>query len=264
MMENSKIVKTDCIQGMNNMSPSSVDVVVTSPPYNIDVDYNDYDDNKDFDEYFEWMSDVAEGIERVLSDDGSFFLNVGDKPSDEFRAFEVAKVFSNYFELQNTIHWVKHISIPEEDVNVGHYKPVNSSRFLNNCHEYIFHFTKSGNVDLDKLSIGVEYEDKSNIDRYGGGEDLRGRGNMWFIPYETVSESKSHPAAFPIKLPEMCIKLHGLEDDGVVMDPFAGIGTTLVAAKRLGFSSVGFEIDGEYIEISKNRLSSIQTKIEDI
>lgn len=256
-MEKDSIINKNCIEGMKAMSDDVVDVVVTSPPYNIDVKYNEYDDDKEYKDYLEWISEVAKEIKRVLSKDGSFFLNIGNKPSDEFRSFEVATRVSEYFELQNTIHWVKHIDIPEEGVSIGHYKPVNSSRYLNNCHEYIFHFTNSGSVNLDQMSIGVPYDYKQNIDRYGGGEDLRDRGNMWFIPYETVSDSKSHPASFPISLPEMCIKLHGLsEGNGLVLDPFAGIGTTLVAAERLGNNYLGFEIDKEYIKTSRERLKT--------
>jgi len=74
------------------------------------------------------------------------------------------------------IHWIKSIAISQDDVGdypgiegdvaVGHYKPINSKRFINDCHEYIFHFTHKGNVRLDRLAVGVPYQDKSNIDRW--------------------------------------------------------------------------------------------------
>ena len=80
------------------------------------------------------------------------------------------------------------------------------------------HFTKKGNVEVDKLSIGVPYQDKSNIGRWNNvKEDNRDRGDMWFIPYETVWGKKMHPAMFPVKLPEMCIKLHGLTKDKLIV-----------------------------------------------
>ena len=89
-------------------------------------------------------------------------------------------------------------------------------------------------------------------------EDKRDRGNTWFLPYETI-QSKSerpHPATFPVKLPEMCIKLHGMNDKTVVLDPFLGIGSTAIAALRLGVTFVGFEIDKGYVDEAVQRMLS--------
>ena len=93
----------------------------------------------------------------------------------------------------------------------GHFKPINSPRFLNDCHEYVFHFTKSGRVELNRLALGVPYQDKSNIARWRHtqGDDLRCRGNTWFVPYETIQrreKERPHPATFPVQLAEWCIK----------------------------------------------------------
>ncbi|MHA1587107.1 MAG: DNA-methyltransferase [Candidatus Heimdallarchaeota archaeon] len=253
-----KIYQMDCIKGMNDILPAkSIDVIVTSPPYNINIDYNSYDDNRPFNEYLDWLGIIAQGCSRVLKNDGSFFFNIGDRPSDELRALTVAQKIAQHFKLQNTIHWVKSIAIPEKDINIGHYKPVNSQRYLNNSHEYIFHFTKQGDVEVDKLAVGVPYADKSNIGRWKKAQkDLRGRGNQWFIPYKTVQEKKKHPAMFPVQLPEMCIKLHGLTKSNplIILDPFMGVGTTALAAKKLGCIYVGFEIDSNYIELALEAL----------
>lgn len=263
------IHQQDCIEGMLSQPEGAVDVVVTSPPYNIGVDYNEHDDTLPFDEYLDWLEEVALAIHHVLDEDGSFFLNIGDKPSDELRSFKVAERISRHFEIQNTIHWVKHIAVPgedvgeDEDINIGHYKPVNSHRYLNNTHEYIFHFTKTGDVSLDRLAVGVEYADKSNVGRWDtDGKDKRDRGNMWYIPYETVSSSKSHPAAFPVKLPEMCMRLHGLDKTNIVLDPFLGSGSTAVAGELLDVDYIGYEIDQEYIEVSEERVA--QASLTDV
>ncbi|NHJ40014.1 MAG: site-specific DNA-methyltransferase [Asgard group archaeon] len=253
-----KIYLKNCVQGMDEILPEkSIDVIVTSPPYNIGIQYNSYDDDIPFEDYLSFKELLAKSCYRVLKDDGSFFFNIGDKPSDEFRSLDVAKKIANSFKLQNTIHWVKSIAIPEKEINIGHYKPVNSNRFLNNSHEYIFHFTKTGKVKLDKLAIGVPYGDKSNIGRWKKAKkDLRDRGNQWFIPYETVQEKKKHPAMFPVKLPEMCIKLHGLNKNNplIVLDPFMGIGTTAIASINLGCIYVGFEIDEKYHQMALNNI----------
>src|SRR5208283_5649145 len=143
------------------------------------------------------------------------------------------------------------------DIAVGHYKPVNSHRFVNGLSEYVFHFTKRGDVNLDKLGIGVPYQDKSNVTRWrAGGADLRDRGNVWFIPYETIRESRPHPCVFPVKLPEMCIRLHGMAKARLVLDPFLGTGSTALACDRLGVNFVGFEIDPYYVRLAKAALQA--------
>ena len=273
--EPNRILQIDCIEGMRQfLQDSEVDVVVTSPPYNIGVSYATYNDKRDRNEYLEWIGKVAVEIKRVLSERGSFFFNVGSKPTDPWIAIDIARTVGQHFILQNIIHWVKSIAIPKSDVGnypnivddiaVGHYKPIQSSRFLHDCHEYIFHFTKKGDVQLDRLAIGVPYQDKTNIGRWKvAQQDLRCRGNTWFIPYETIwsrEKQRPHPATFPIQLPEMCIKLHGLNKTKLVLDPFMGIGSTAVACLKLGVNFIGFEIDPKYIRTAEKRMQ-IQRKL---
>ncbi len=260
-MQLNKIYHMDCIKGMRELNAGSVDIIVTSPPYNIGVEYNQHKDNMEFKDYLKWMEDFGRACKTVLKENGSLFFNIGDKSSDELKAFDVARrVNQDNLKLQNTIHWIKHISIPEERISAGHFKPVNSKRFLNNCHEYIFHFTKNKDVELDKLAIGVPYVDKTNIARWNSVKtDLRDRGNVWYIPYETVQSEKEHPASFPKRLPEMCIKLHGYSRDTVVLDPFMGSGTTAAVAKELGCKYIGFEIDKLYQKIAEDKLLQTNT-----
>lgn len=255
------VYNMDCIAGMRDkLQKGSVDVVVTSPPYNLGVQYNQYDDTIPRREYLAWIGKWADVVKHVLSDRGSLFLNIGAKPSDPWVPFEVLFEMRKRFYLQNVIHWIKSIAIQKEDVgdypgivgniSVGHYKPINSPRFLNDCHEYIFHLTKNGDVKLDRLAIGVKYQDRSNITRWASSKgDKRCRGNTWFVPYKTIKNrdtQRPHPATFPVKIPQMCILLHGLERTRLVMDPFLGIGHTAIACVELGVPLVGFEIDREY------------------
>jgi site-specific DNA-methyltransferase (adenine-specific) len=256
----------DCTEGIALMHRGSVDIIVTSPPYNIGKAYRRYNDRRPREEYLDWLETIAERSRDVLKDEGSFFLNIGGKPSDPWIPFDVLERFKRHFELQNVIHWIKSIAISRSDVGkydgitgdiaVGHYQPVNSKRYLSQCHEYIFHFTREGSVDLDKLGIGVKYQDKSNIGRWKQAQaDLRERGNTWFIPYSTIRESRPHPTTFPVKLPEMCIRLHGYSPETLVLDPFMGIGSTAVACMRLGITYIGFEIDPEYRRIALETLN---------
>ena len=241
------------------MDEQSVDIVVTSPPYNIGKAYSAYDDNKSEEQYLTWCLDWAEQIKRVLKPAGSFFLNVGNSSENPFFAFDVASTIGRLFELQNTIHWIKSISIDRlsETTSHGHFKPINSKRFLNDCHEYVFHFTIDQNTPLDRLSIGVPYADKTNIARWShtGGKDKRCRGNTWFIPYKTIhqrAKQRPHPATFPTELATKCIRLAGVKDC-VVLDPFLGIGHAALAAKECSDQVsrfIGFDIDEEYIKVA--------------
>jgi site-specific DNA-methyltransferase (adenine-specific) len=251
----------DCVGGMAELPDDHVDLVVTSPPYNLGISYGKYSDRQDRQSYLKWCGEWAAQIRRVLKPTGSFFLNIGSAPSNPMLPHEIVFELRQLFVLQNTIHWIKSIAI--EDRTYGHFKPISSPRFLNDCHEYIFHFTIDGKIDINRLALGVPYQDKSNIARWShtGGSDLRCRGNTWFVPYETIqrrAKERPHPATFPVALAENCIKLHGPAGAGRVqtmLDPFLGIGNSAVAAQRCAVKKfIGFEIDEQYLREAKRRL----------
>ena len=259
----------DCLEVFRAMDPGSVDVIVTSPPYNLGIRYNKYSDSLSQTDYLEWTGAWVAAAARVLKPHGSLFLNVGTRPSDPWTALDVAQAARAHLRLQNIIHWVKSIAIDQEstgaaagltrDLAVGHYKPINSDRFLNDCHEFVFHFTPGGDTPLDRLALGVRYQDQSNITRWrAAAEGVRCRGNTWFIPYETIQRrdrDRPHPATFPARLPEQCIRLHGMSEIELVMDPFTGLGSTAVACARLGVNFVGSEIDETYLDEAVERAS---------
>src|SRR4051812_10716799 len=150
----SRFFLSDCVDVFRQLPAQSVDVIVTSPPYNLGIRYNQYEDTLTRDAYLEWTSTWVAEAARVLCADGSLFLNVGAKPSDPWTALDVAQAARPHLRLQNVIHWIKSIAIEKasagaaaglsRDLAVGHYKPINSDRFLNDCQEFIFHFTPQG------------------------------------------------------------------------------------------------------------------------
>ncbi len=237
-------------------------MVVTSPPYNLGVQYRTYDDGQPRDEYLAWSGEWLKAAAGALTPKGSLFLNVGAKPTDPWTALDVAQSARPHLALQNIIHWVKSIAIEKEaagarahltdDLAVGHYKPINSSRFLNDCHEFVFHFTPDAHTPLDRLALGVKYQDESNVTRWRrAGSGRRCRGNTWFIPYETIQSrdrDRPHPATFPPRLPEYCVRLHGVARTGTLLDPFLGLGSTAVAAARLKVGFIGIELDEHYLK----------------
>jgi site-specific DNA-methyltransferase (adenine-specific) len=260
----------DALDQLRQFPSGEVTTVVTSPPYNLGINYRSYDDGRPRGEYLEWTGQWVQAVRRVLAPDGALFLNVGAKPSDPWTAFDIAQAVRPHLTLQNTIHWVKSIAIDKDlagrragladDLAVGHYKPINSRRFVNDCHEFVFHFTPHGTTPVDRLAVGVKYQDPSNTTRWGqGGVGVRCRGNTWFIPYDTIQNrdrERPHPATFPPRLPEQCLRLHGLERVGLVADPFLGLGSTLVACASLGLDGVGIEMDEHYLREAIARASA--------
>jgi site-specific DNA-methyltransferase (adenine-specific) len=266
-----------------------------------------YDDNKPREEYLNWLEEVFKSIKRCLKDDGHFWLNVGYSNIDPWVGMDVAQVARKHFVLQNNFVWVKSIAI--DDVTRGHFKPINSDRFSNPTWEHLFHFTKTGSVKCDKLSVGVPYMHDSNLDN---GSRMKGRmvkklgfqdqrdfyrnatpeqiemvessvsskldgkvkvdkrckGNSWFVPYDTIQNRDkhrgSHPATYPVKLVEDCIKFSNLES-GILLDPFMGSGTSAISSLNQGLDYIGYDIDGDYITFANDRINDykITKKVTD-
>ncbi len=325
MKKNYKVIKEDCIKWMNAQNPKSIDCIVTSPPYNLNIKYGNYDDSAPRKVYLVWLAEVAKSIKKVLKDKGQLFLNMGYSNSDPFVAMDVAQVFRKYFILQNQFTWVKHVVV--NDFGHGQYKPITSNRYTSATTESVFHFTKKGDVAIDRLAIGqrnqthpiypelysenrhravtrrkiakrMKFKNYKDVLANATGtqkkefenkvkqllkeipyepEKKKCIGNAWFIPYTPTSKlSKQigvdkghnyrknsradHPATFPEKLSEQCIKLSGIKKGSIVYDPFLGTGTTLVSAIKLGMIGIGTEINENYNKFSKKRISLVNNR----
>lgn len=221
----------DSYLGMQVLDDQSIDCIVTSPPY------------KDVDGYTpSLISQVFSQCYRILANDGLCFVNFGHLAEDKMRPFKMAMILEGLgFTLSETFVWIK-----------NHYKPIQGQRRVNNLTEFIFMFYKKKMPQLDRLSIGIPYIDKSNIGRYAD-SDLKCAGNIWHIPYDTItsSDQKLHHDRFPLGLPSRCLQLAKAQR---VLDPFSGSGTTALACKELGLDFVGWEIDEGHYQISLQRL----------
>lgn len=252
----------DLIAGMlEHLEPGSIDVVITSPPYNQGIDYGVYQDHQTRCAYLEWCGAWAAGIKRVLAPAGSFFLNVGGRPTDPWLRHDVAREVGKHLELQNELVWIKSLSVDDGPCR-GHVKPLPSAckRFVNQAHEAVYHFTHTGQVPIDRLGNGVPFADQANRTRgnRGANGDLRDRGSTWFIPYDTIQNrdrDRKHPAVFPLGLPLKCLKHHGVSQIKTVLDPFMGVGTTGRAAQRLGLEAFyGFDLNPDYVAYAQKQL----------
>ena len=140
---------------------------------------------------------------------------------------------------------------------IGHMPSLNSEHFLNPGWEHIWHLTPDGHSPIDRQAIGVPYVHKDQPARFGHGRDVHCRGSAWQIPYATIQDNAEryhHPATYPVELVITCLKLAGLKPGAMVLDPFMGIGSTLLAAKALGLSAIGIDIDPQYCAAAQEQL----------
>ena len=234
---------------MDLVPDKSVKVCVTSPPYfrkkKYETQYSTYE------EYRNYLSQVWKEVFKKLSDSGILFVNIGNSLDNQFKSHEIAReVVDCGFNLVQSVIWVK-----------GHHTPVQGDMHLNHLYEYIFIFSKSDTYKLERLAIGIPYKDKSNIGRWKVAKrDLRCRGDVWYINYETVQShsEKMHDAIFPRELPELCIKLASDQKSDIVLDPFLGSGTTILAANGTSRRSIGYEINNSYEKIIRKKLSDVR------
>ena len=243
------------------LTDESIRVTVTSPPYNIGKRYGDYKDKLPRDTYLKWSFAYLKELFRITRrEDGHLFLNVGAIPVDPMIPYDVLQeAIKAGWKLQNRIVWVKSIAV-SDTLSYGHFKPINSPRFLNDCQEDIWHLTPTGSSPLERKAegVGVAYQDQSNAKRWANGADgRRCAGNAWYIPYKTVqsSEQKEHPCPFPYELPLRCMRLAGLQPEEWAFDPFMGRGTTGEAALDLGASFAGIDQEESYCVLAEANLN---------
>jgi site-specific DNA-methyltransferase (adenine-specific) len=266
------LINDDVLRALPRFHSESVDVVMTSPDYNLGVKYKASQKVKELQDYLAWASAWGREVMRVLKPGGSFFLNIAGSPARPLLPFQVLLAFSEFAVLQNTFHWIKAITIRKEGlfdaklrpidplISVGHFKPLSTNRYVNDQHEYVFHFSKEGKAKLNRTAIGVPYADKSNIKRWEatGGTDIRCRGNTWFIPYKTIqnrNKQRPHPATFPPELAEYAFKIAGVGPESTCMDIFVGLGNAGIGASRCNAGRfIGIDLEPYYIEESQQRI----------
>lgn len=244
---------------MSELPDKSVDLIVTSPPYNIDIQYGNktkngkvikskglkYEDNKPEEEYRLLLQNVFNECKRVLKDNGSIWINIKNRYKDGvvMTPFWIEDIFKDMF-LKNLIIW---------NFDWG---GSTNKRFANR-YEFIFWFTKSKDnysFNLDDVKIpALNYRP----DRYKS--QLKNPTDVWRISMVSgnFDERTEHPAQYPEELIERIIRAGSNKGD-LILDPFMGSGTTAAVAKKLNRNYVGYEIEKEYYLIAEKRLSNIE------
>lgn len=226
---------------MDELPDNSVHLMVTSPPYNVQ---KQYDDDLSLEEYMDLLKRVFRETYRILVTGGRACVNianVGRKPYIALHSYIIADMEDIGFLMRGEIIWNKGAGAGASTA-WGSWMSA-SNPVLRDVHEYILVFSKdsfSRKKDGRENTISKE-------------EFLEYTKSVW--TFSTVSAKKiGHPAPFPEDLPYRLIQLYTFKDD-IVLDPFCGSGTTCLAAKNTGRYYIGYDISKEYVDLSNRRLS---------
>ena len=233
----------DDVLTTTRVDANSVDLVVTSPPYNVDIQYNSHKDDVSYADYLEfsrkWMSRCFEW----LKDDGRFCLNV---PLDKNKGGQQS-VGADLTTIAKEIGFHYHSTIIWNEGNIsrrtawGSWKSASAPYVIAPVELIVVLYKKNW-----KKTSGSKISD---IER---NEFMDWTNGLWVFNGESKKRI-GHPAPFPIELPRRCVKLFSYVDD-VVLDPFSGSGTTLIAAVTNNRKGIGIDVDRKYCELARKRI----------
>ena len=238
-MERTRIIQGDCIAGLDEIEPGSIDAIFTDPPYNIGVKYgNGHNDKLPLRQFQDWCLQWIMGCSKALKPGGSFWLLCSDDMADW-----IGPMMRDFVgPRRRRIIWQE---------TFAQYQQKNFT-----CEtRHLFYHVKPGaaftwNPDAIRIPSARQavYGDKR--------ANSKGRvpGNVWKVPRVcgTFKARTGHPAQLPIALVERCILSTSNRGD-LILDPFLGSGTTLEACARHGRDCIGFEQNPEFVEIAAAR-----------
>jgi site-specific DNA-methyltransferase (adenine-specific) len=281
MIETGKIINGDCIEVMKTFPEGSIDLLVTSPPYNVNISYDVHKDDLPMDEYYEWTKDWLREALRVLKDDGRIAVNVPNELNVQERGGrilfvaefwmmmkEVGFKFSGLVDLtENSPHRVRqtawgswmsasapYVYNPKECVIIAYKK--SSKKLTKGISQWLGTPTEVTTED-GKVKNKMVYQD----------EDKKEFMNLVFGRWEYFADTRSlTKATFSMDIPSKAIKILSYKND-IVLDPFMGSGTSAFAAELLDRRWIGIELSPGYTEIARKRVQSLideqkQTKLE--
>ena len=262
MTDFDQIRQGDCIAGLQTLADGSVDLAFADPPFNIGYDYDVYQDNLQNDEYLNWTRQWMSEVKRVLKDDGSFWLAIGDEYAAELKVMLQRELG---FACRSWVIWYYTFG-------------VNCTKKFNRSHAHLFHMVKDAKkftFNADQIRVPsarqLVYGDKRANSKGRLPDDtwvLRPQDlpqgfsaddDTWYFPRVagTFKERQGfHGCQMPEQLLGRIVRVSSNEGE-IVLDPFGGSGTTLAVAKKLNRRYLGFELSPEYVTAIKARLDGI-------
>lgn len=241
---NNLLIYKDDILKISSIPNNSVDLIVTSPPYNVDIHYNSHADNLTYDDYLEFTRKWIKKCFDLAKSEGRFLLNI---PLDKNKGGQKS-VGADITKIVKDIGWKYHSTIIWNEGNISRRTAWGS--FMSASAPYVI-----APVEL----ILVLYKDswkknggsrKNDITKQ---EFMAWTNGVWTFPGQSKKGAGGHPAPFPIELPRRCIKLFSFIGD-TVLDPFLGSGSTLIASYLHNRKGIGVDIDEKYCKIAIERL----------
>ena len=233
---NDDFLTTECV------TENSVDLIITSPPYNVDIHYETYDDNISYINYLEFTRRWLIKCYQLAKNDGRFCLNI---PLDKNKGGQQS-VYADILTIAKEIGWKYHSTIVWNEQNISRRTAWGS--WLSASAPYVIAPVEMVAILYKKRWRKVK-KGKSDITR---DEFIEWTNGVWNFSGESKRRVK-HPSPFPTVLPRRCVKLFTYVDD-LVLDPFLGSGATLIACLETGRKGIGVEIDPQYCEIAKKRI----------
>lgn len=252
-----QIINIDCLIGLEKIESDSIDLVVTSPPYNLGIAYDEYDDNKTIDEYIKFIREVSKELFRIVKPDGRVCINIpcdgsmrqNDKQKIKVDISCIIKyIFYNTgFKYRDKIYWDKQNL--KKVTAWGSYESSSNPNILLPFEEVVVFYKKMRKKE--KVGTNINEMIDKEFKEYSNGH--------WVIKGESRKGSNkkdSCPATFPQEIPSRLIKMFSYRGD-IVLDPFSGNGTTCLVAKKLGRKYIGFELSKKYTDYANRRISRL-------
>jgi site-specific DNA-methyltransferase (adenine-specific) len=234
---NADILKT------NSINENSIDLIVTSPPYNVDIKYNSHDDTMSYDDYLLFTREWLTQCYKFIKDDGRFCLNI---PLDKNKGGQQS-ICADITTIAKQIGFKYHSTIIWNEQNISRRTAWGS--WLSAVAPYVIAPVEVIVVLYKKDWRKTSGSRKSDITKK---EFMEWTNGVWNFSGES-KKRVGHPAPFPVELPRRCIKLFSFVGD-TILDPFLGSGSTLLACLETGREGLGVDIDKKYCELAKRRL----------
>ena len=273
-METGKIINGDCIEVMKTLSDGCIDLVVTSPPYNCGIKYDTHIDDLPMNEYWSWTREWLTETYRLIKDDGRVSINIPYEVNVQDRGGRVFFV-SEFYQIMKEVGF-KFFGIVDLEEDSPHRSKTTawgswmspSSPYIYNPKECVIlaykkqHIKKvKGEPEWKGVPTEIEQEDGTLKKKIVYEEkDKKEFMELVFGQWNYFADTKSlTKATFSMDIPTKAIKILSYKND-VVLDPFAGSGTSCVAAEILDRRWIGIELSPDYVEISRKRIQSFVDK----